>query len=146
MSSSSSSSAAASSGALFTDETVCLADGFLDKVAAIHEHFDMDQDGHLNFNEISRLQYVTSGAVMTEDQYIMVCRTLQCHPTMGVSLDMLRLTYASDGADLDSDYDKVFATTAVVPSGCTGVVVEQVDRSTQEEQIYEAGADGFDVS
>jgi hypothetical protein len=129
-----------SSGALFSDDTVCFADGFLDKVAAIHDHFDRDKDGHLNFNEIGLLQYVTSGAVMTEDQYVMVCRTLQCHPTKGLSLDMLRLTYASDGVDLDADYAKVFA---AVPSG---TVVEEVESSQQEELVYEAGAEGFDVS
>lgn len=124
--------------ALFSDDT-SFADGFCDKVAVIHDYFDKDEDEHLNFTEIATLQYVTSGTVMTEDQYVMVCRTLQCHPSKGLNLDMLRITYASDGADVDADYDKVFHT-----SDNQNRMSEET--TNEKDLVYEAGKEGFDIS
>ena len=124
--------------ALFSDDT-SFADGFCDKAAAIHEYFDKDKDEHLNFTEIANLQLVTSGTVMTEVQYVMVCRTLQCHPSMGLNLDMLRLTYASDGADVDADYEKIFHISSSENSMSGGT-------TNGKDLVYEAGKEGFDIS
>lgn len=69
-------------------------------VQALFEHFDQDKDGFLQFQELAALQLATAGESMTEEQYIMVCRTLQCQPGQGISLTALRLTYASHGTNV----------------------------------------------
>ena len=48
------------SAALFQNvDDISLADGFKDKVAALHEHFDRDRDGFLNHSELRGLQLLT---------------------------------------------------------------------------------------
>merc|ERR1740130_1345143 len=94
------------------DSTAMLsfADGFRDKVKILFEKFDIDQDGRLNHDELASLQRVTSPEEepLTKKMYLMVCQSLVCHPDQGISLEALKFTYASDGADIDIDYDKVF--------------------------------------
>lgn len=73
---------------------------FRDKVRAIFEHFDTDQDQHLKFAELAALQKATSGTMLTEEMYVMACRALDCTPHKGISLDALKLTYAAEGSDI----------------------------------------------
>jgi len=73
---------------------------FRDKVRALLEHFDSDQDGYLSFPELGALQKATSGELLTEEMYIMACRALDCIPQKGISLDALKLTYAAEGSDI----------------------------------------------
>mmetsp|Transcript_38618 Transcript_38618/g.83894 ORF Transcript_38618/g.83894 Transcript_38618/m.83894 type:complete len:194 (-) Transcript_38618:569-1150(-) len=94
-----------SMSALFEDGT---AFDMKDKVSAIHSHFDRDDDGHLNYSELRSLQLATSGADMTPEQYKQVCVALNCHFDKGLCLNALKFTYASEGADVDEDYRKVF--------------------------------------
>jgi hypothetical protein len=82
------------------DEATSLAEGFRDKTRCLHEHFDKDGDGHLKLTELAALQKATEGVILTEEMYLMACRALDCHPSNGISLDALKLTYASDGADI----------------------------------------------
>ncbi len=73
---------------------------FRDKVRAVFEHFDGDQDQHLKFAELAALQNATSGTMLTEDMYVMACRALDCTPNNGISLDALKLTYGAEGSDI----------------------------------------------
>lgn len=91
------------------------ADGFRDKVKILFEHFDHDQDGRLKYDELAALQTATSeegydGERLSKEMYVMACQSLNCHPDDGLSLEALKFTYAADGAgaDIDSDYGKVF--------------------------------------
>jgi len=96
--------------ALFDSTTAAAANGdtalpsfaelFLDKIRALHEHFDKDKDGYLNFAELSSLQVCTSGNTMDRNTYAMVCKALACHPNQGVSIEALKLTYAAEGTDI----------------------------------------------
>lgn len=94
-------------GAAIFETSESFAAGFMDKVKAIHEHFDKDKDGYLSFQELSSLQLITSGAEMDGKQFGMVCQALGCRPSQGLSFDALKLTYAA-GASADDDYEKVF--------------------------------------
>jgi hypothetical protein len=123
--------------ALFEDGDEDFAEAFRDKVNAIHEHFDRDKDGCLNFHELAALQYRTSGIELGSDQYEMVCKALGCHPDKGVSVQTLRLTYAADGTDLEDDYYKVFPERKKEQK-------KKVDDG--KEEVYEVGNDGFDIS
>ena len=76
-------------GAIFQDGTTF---DMKSQVVAIHEHFDADGDGLLNYKELSSLQLITSSADMTPEQYKHVCTMLDCHPDKGLSLNALRLT------------------------------------------------------
>ena len=119
--------------ALFSDNcSETFAEQFKDKVRAIHEHFDKDKDGHLNFSELSSLQLCTSGNPMDENVYLMICRGLGCHPWKGLGLDHLKLTYAAEGTDLDEDYGKVFG--------------KKYESESVEEGVIEVGEGGVDIS
>ena len=82
------------------DEMISFADQFVDKVRAIHEHFDKNCDGFLNFEELSSLQLCTSGQILDSSLYGYLCQGLGCQPDKGLSLDGLKLTYASEGANV----------------------------------------------
>ena len=93
--------------AIFTSDTtedggqmVHFAEQFKDKVRAIHEHFDKNKDGFLNFEELSNLQLATSGQVLESTMYAYLCQGLNCQPDKGLGLDGLKLTYASEGANI----------------------------------------------
>ena len=79
---------------------ICFAEEFKDKVVAIHEHFDKDGDGYLNYEELRSLQLCTSGNDLDSSVYAMICSALGCQPHKGISIDALRLTYASEGTDV----------------------------------------------
>lgn len=125
--------------ALFNNPDESFAEEFRDKVGAIHEHFDCDKDGYLNFAELKNLQSKTSGASLDEDQYVMVCKALGCHPSKGVSLPALRLTYAAEGTNLEEDYGKVFSEKSVKTS-------KDSTSPKQEDKVFEIGPGGFDIS
>lgn len=122
--------------ALFEDGDSDFAEEFKDKVGAIHEFFDRDQDGYLNKKELADLQYKTSGTELDSDQYVMVCKALGCHPNEGIPIDALRLTYAADGTDLDDDYYKVFPEKKKLKK----------TSDADEEKVYEVGEGGVDIS
>jgi hypothetical protein len=98
---------AASVGSAIFESSDSFAADFMDKVSAIHEHFDKDKDGFLSFEELASLQLVTSGSEMDGTQYGIVCQAFGCRPSQGLGIDALKLTYAA-GASVDEDYEKVF--------------------------------------
>ena len=76
------------------------AEQFKEKVKLIFDHFDRNQDGYLNYEELSSLQHCTSGQSLDSTVYGHLCVALGCKPDTGLSLDGLKLTYASEGTDL----------------------------------------------
>jgi hypothetical protein len=181
---------------------VSFASGFRDKVRTLFEYFDRDQDGYLNFQELKALQDATSAHVdneedeedddddnddensksssppvssLTEDMYVMACKTLDCHPSKGLSVEALKFTYAADGADIDKDFNLVFTEdghpkqrrllqkgttrtrsstrsngmTSTNPRDCSESleIIDRMINGNGEEKIYEVGADGtVDIS
>ena len=79
------------------EEMISFAEQFVDKIRAIHEHFDKNKDGYLNYDELSSLQLCTSGQTLDSTMYGYLCQGLGCQPDKGLSLDGLKLTYASEG-------------------------------------------------
>jgi hypothetical protein len=129
------------------------ADGFRDKVKILFENFDIDQDDRLNYNELSSLQRATSPEEesLTKKMYLMVCTSLACHPDQGISLEALKFTYASDGADIDIDYDKVFNNTNTNTNEnskkkSSKKKKNKKDDDNDEDKIYEVGTNGVDIS
>jgi hypothetical protein len=122
------------------------ADGFRDKVKILFENFDLDQDGRLNHNELASLQRATSPEEdpLTKKMYLMVCQSLACHPDQGISLEALKFTYASDGADIDIDYDKVFNNDNNNNNG--NKTNKKNKKDDDEDKIYEVGSNGVDIS
>eukprot|EP00980_Cylindrotheca_fusiformis_P016023 scaffold4715_cov115-Cylindrotheca_fusiformis.AAC.7 len=82
------------------------AELFRDRVRSLHEHFDKDGDGHLNFEELAALQKATEGVILSEEMYVMACKALDCIPNKGISMGALKLTYASEGADISKTSSK----------------------------------------
>lgn len=121
--------------ALFESKSTSFAKEFQDKVRAIHEFFDKDTDGYLNFEELSNLQLYTSGSEMDKSVYHHLCQIFGSTPKQGLSLDHLRLTYSSDGANIEEDFEKVFGK-------------EAADRSkiSTHDEIIEVGEGGVDIS
>ena len=126
-------------GAIFQDGTTF---DMKSQVVAIHEHFDADGDGYLNYKELSSLQLITSGADMTQEQYKHVCTMLDCHPDKGLSLDALRLTYAAEGTNVEDDFKKVFPK-GKVPAKQSGAKQKAKD---DEDDVIEVGEGGVDIS
>ena len=126
-------------GAIFQDGTTF---DMKSQVVAIHEHFDVDGDGFLNYKELSSLQLITSGADMTPEQYKHVCTMLDCHPDKGLSLDALRLTYAAEGTNVEDDFKKVFPK-GKVPAKKSGAKATKDD---DEDDVIEVGDGGVDIS
>jgi hypothetical protein len=129
------------------------ADGFRDKVKILFENFDIDQDKRLNYNELASLQRATSPEEesLTKKMYLMVCTSLACHPDQGISLEALKFTYASDGADIDIDYDKVFNNTNTNTNEnskkkSSKKKKNKKDDDNDEDKIYEVGTNGVDIS
>ena len=131
------------------DSTAMLsfADGFRDKVKILFEKFDIDQDGRLKHDELANLQRVTSPEEdpLTKKMYLMVCQSLACHPDQGISLEALKFTYASDGADIDIDYDKVFNNNNGNGDKKKNTKKDKKD-DDDEDKIYEVGTNGVDIS
>ncbi|CAJ1932382.1 unnamed protein product [Cylindrotheca closterium] len=110
------------------------AELFRDRVRSLHEQFDANEDGHLNFSELAALQMATEGNTMTEDMYVMACKALDCNPHKGISIDALRLTYASEGADINKDYYKVFPDR------------KPKKKPKDKDHVYEVDGGAFDIS
>eukprot|EP00593_Proboscia_inermis_P016593 CAMPEP_0171306424 /NCGR_PEP_ID=MMETSP0816-20121228/16436_1 /TAXON_ID=420281 /ORGANISM="Proboscia inermis, Strain CCAP1064/1" /LENGTH=138 /DNA_ID=CAMNT_0011787991 /DNA_START=13 /DNA_END=429 /DNA_ORIENTATION=- len=127
-----------------------------EKVRQIHSNFDSDNDNFLNLEELSALQFETSGNTLDKDQYVMVCRALGCHPGRGISLEALKLTYAAEGTDVNADYEKVFSER----SGDNSIskakkskttIISSMSSNTDgndvgEEDVLEVGENGVDIS
>jgi hypothetical protein len=123
--------------ALFSSNDTSLAEGFRDKVAALHSFFDRDRDGFLNHSELRGLQLLTSGEEMNVTTYLMACKSIGCDPQRGISLDGLRLVYAAEGSNLEDDYYKIFPAKREEPAKST---------DKEEEDVLEVGEDGVDIS
>lgn len=123
--------------ALFSSNDTSLAEGFRDKVAALHSFFDRDKDGFLNHSELRGLQLLTCGEEMNVTTYLMACKSIGCDPQRGISLDGLRLVYAAEGSNLEEDYYKIFPAKREEPAKST---------DKEEEDVLEVGEDGVDIS
>eukprot|EP00984_Skeletonema_dohrnii_P019545 scaffold9360_cov120-Skeletonema_dohrnii-CCMP3373.AAC.6 len=137
MSSSKETPAASVASALFSSDDTSLAEGFRDKVAALHSFFDRDKDGFLNHSELRGLQLLTSGEEMNVPTYLMACRSIGCDPQQGISLDGLRLVYAAEGSNVEDDYSKVFPAKGEAKAS---------DKEEEEDDVLEVGEDGVDIS
>jgi Ca2+-binding EF-hand superfamily protein len=122
--------------AIFESNDTSFAKEFQDKVRTIHEYFDKDKDGYLNFEELSNLQRYTSGSEMEKSVYHHLCQIFGSTPNRGLSIDHLRLTYSSDGANIDEDFEKVFG------KGST----ESSKASIDDDEIIVVGEGGVDIS
>mmetsp|Transcript_35940 Transcript_35940/g.38926 ORF Transcript_35940/g.38926 Transcript_35940/m.38926 type:complete len:185 (+) Transcript_35940:71-625(+) len=127
------------------------ADGFRDKVKILFEKFDVDEDGYLNYEELAALQQATSDGgdnELSKKMYVMVCQSLNCHPDNGLSLGGLKFTYASEGADIDIDYDKVFHKKEKKKrSKKKKKKKKPVEKDNDDDdKIYEVGVNGVDIS
>ncbi len=131
--------AASVASALFSSDDTSLAEGFRDKVAALHEFFDRDKDGFLNHSELRGLQLLTSGEEMNIPTYLMACKSIGCDPQQGISLDGLRLVYAAEGSNLEEDYLKVFPPKSEDTAKAT-------DKEEDDDEVLEVGEDGVDIS
>ncbi len=95
----------------------------LQKIAEIHKFFDKDNDGYLNYAELSSLQIKTTKDLpstsagedssennsISRSKYKTICTALGCKPNKGLDLRALIFTYESGGgADYNRDYDAVF--------------------------------------
>jgi Ca2+-binding EF-hand superfamily protein len=59
----------------------------------IFDHFDVNKDGKLNFEELNALQVKTSGVAMTRPQWAQVCETFQIKPdSAGLTFDHILMT------------------------------------------------------
>eukprot|EP00978_Attheya_sp_CCMP212_P001200 scaffold2513_cov47-Attheya_sp.AAC.3 len=135
--------------AVFDESGTSFAEEFTDKVRGLHEHFDLNKDGFLNFEELRSLQLMTSGEDMKPEHYEMACRALDCHPSNGLSLDALRLTYAADGTSIDEDYSKVFRKKGKAKKKKRKAKKSSKMKDTNDdddEVIYEVGEGGVDIS
>ena len=65
-----------------------------------HTYFDENQDGHLNYQELSKLQSCTSAQTLELTVYDQLCKQFGCEPEKGLSLHGLNLTYATEVANL----------------------------------------------
>ena len=130
-------SATGVTSALFGSDGDTLADGFRDKVAALHSYFDRDKDGYLNHSELRGLQLLTSGEEMNAATYLMACKSIGCDPQQGISLDGLRLVYASEGASIEDDYSKIFPANKDSAKGAD---------KKEDDDVLEVGEDGVDIS
>ena len=91
---------ASAASALFGGDGGDMAEGFRDKVASLHAHFDRDGDGFLNHSELRGLQLLTSDNDMDQGQYVMACKGLACDPNKGLCVNALKVVYASEGASI----------------------------------------------
>ena len=82
------------------EDNAVTAELFRDRVRCLHEYFDKNGDGFLNFEELAALQKATEGATLTKEMYVMACKALDSKPDRGISVDALKLTYASEGTDI----------------------------------------------
>lgn len=154
-----------------SNATISFAEGFRDKVRILFEHFDVDGDGRLRYNELAALQVATNSSsnnsddddgdnpMLSKEMYVMACQSLNCHPDQGLSLESLKFTYAADGADIDADYEKVFdeegrprkvvvllPTTSSSKATNNNKKKEDDNNNDNGEKIYEVGANGVDIS
>ncbi|KAL7542592.1 hypothetical protein ACHAXR_011929 [Thalassiosira sp. AJA248-18] len=152
--------AASASAALFQqDGDNSLAEGFRDKVASLHSFFDRDGDGYLNHTELRGLQLLTSGSDMHQGQYVMVCKSIGCDPREGISLDALKLVYASDGTSIASVVTPYADNIQYSTTACYKNVEEdylkvfgnkesetEESHKSGEDDVIEVGEDGVDIS
>ena len=88
-----------------------------EKLRAIFQHFDDNDDGYLSYQELRRLQLQTSGDDLDGPTFCALCEEFKCQPSRGLTLDALRATYedgdgidggAEGSASIEEDYDKIF--------------------------------------
>lgn len=70
------------------------------KVKAIHDHFDTNRDGYLNYDELSALQSCTSEQDLDGNVYHQLCVQFGCDPNKGLSIAGLNLVYATEVTDI----------------------------------------------
>mmetsp|Transcript_2032 Transcript_2032/g.2768 ORF Transcript_2032/g.2768 Transcript_2032/m.2768 type:complete len:114 (-) Transcript_2032:47-388(-) len=95
----------------------------------------------------STTESTESSSSLDGDQYVMVCRCLGCHPNRGISVEALRLTYASDGTDLEKDYATVFPERKRVDTTNDGETNNKNETNVKDddEKVYEIGQDGYEI-
>lgn len=100
-----------------TAGTVGTKKGPDEKLRAIFQHFDDNDDGYLSYQELRRLQLQTSGDDLDGPTFCALCEEFKCQPSRGLTLDALRATYedgdgidggAEGSASIEEDYDKIF--------------------------------------
>ena len=100
-----------------TAGTVGTKKGPDEKLRAIFQHFDDNDDGYLSYQELRRLQLQTSGDDLDGPTYCALCEEFKCQPSRGLTLDALRATYedgdgidggAEGSASIEEAYDKIF--------------------------------------
>ena len=100
-----------------TEDTVGTKKGPDEKLRAIFQHFDDNDDGYLSYQELRRLQLQTSGDDLDGPTFCALCEEFKCQPSRGLTLDALRATYedgdgidggAEGSASIEEDYDKIF--------------------------------------
>ena len=134
--------------AIFEDDDEDFREGMIDRVRLIHEEFDKDKDGFLNYFELRALQYATSQTELTPDQYKMVCEALGCSPSEGLDVESIRLTYASGGgSDIHKDFDTIF-TVQVVKDKIAGQnnQVKQKDSDDDDGILEVVDGETIDIS
>ena len=80
----------------------------VDMLGKLFKHFDRDNDGVLNYQELRELQLATSDDDMSRKEFAQVLKTFGVPANSGLSLQHLKLTYSTGLSDLRSDYRKVF--------------------------------------
>eukprot|EP00537_Pseudo-nitzschia_pungens_P007124 CAMPEP_0172360616 /NCGR_PEP_ID=MMETSP1060-20121228/4613_1 /TAXON_ID=37318 /ORGANISM="Pseudo-nitzschia pungens, Strain cf. cingulata" /LENGTH=180 /DNA_ID=CAMNT_0013082657 /DNA_START=122 /DNA_END=664 /DNA_ORIENTATION=- len=139
--------------------TLSFAGGFRDKVRILFEHFDVDGDGRLRYNELAALQIATNdsgddeSSKLSKEMYVMACQSLNCHPDQGLSLEAIKFTYAAEGADIDADYEKVFdkdgkprKVVVLLPTKKEETKEPKNKNDNDDDKVYEVGANGVDIS
>ncbi len=118
----------------------------VDKLRAIFEHFDAkSKDGILDYDELAALQLATSGNKLTRDMFAQVCHAFrnQNEPkVIGLTLEHIKLTYATRHAELEKDYEKVFGVTAAnkqAPKSLTSSEISRAEKALRSRSSHFIG-------
>ena len=74
-------------------------------IKQIHGTFDLDKDGHLNYNDASKMQFVTEQQQLTVDDYNDLCEYLGVDTAKGIAVNDLVRMYSDSNIETDLDRD-----------------------------------------